>query len=504
MPLLLALPLLALLLAPSPPVARAQTLAERLYLNFLPINDAAGALTPPRILFAETPIVVRYTLIGGAAIYDARAACRPHALSFFATNDSVPPAFCQPDNNAILVSYATYRALLREFPAEMNGYADFLRTLGLEPVSSSRDPATLNGWANLAGDRLADFFQNDGWNSLGDRSRENSRIPFEDYTEYRPANSPYDPPFRLTRPLRWVPGQLNLGNGRLAHQIHVVPHLGLTVRPLILSDAHILARRVPAPYRQKNAPRITSRDRARVEQLVNEVLDASATLTPRQRFFARWWDNKLLSTGGISAFYETAGALDDFEVAQQFLGEMLSQHDALVIAWKEKRRHDLVRPFTLVRNLRRRQRFTAFVSEAAGFRTVRAEDWQSLISAQPHSEFPSGSAAICTAAMEHLDTYIRTKMGFVPSIKIRYPTDTLPFFVSEDTTVAFSGPLQAANNCAQSRLWAGVHFSPSLPAGQSIGRGVGKIVFEHMRLLGEGRIPANCTRCRADAAILGG
>ncbi|KAI0556537.1 PAP2-like haloperoxidase [Gracilaria domingensis] len=383
----------------------------------------------------------------------------------------------------------------------MSGYADFLRRLNLEPVSPSRDPSTLNGWANRAGDRLANFFQNDGWNSLGDRSRQTGRVPFEDFTGYRPVNSPYDEPFRLARPLRWVPDQLDLGNARLAHQIHVVPQIARAVDPLIVPAAEAAKRRVSPPFRRPNARKISYRDRRVAERLVNQVLETAATVTPQQRFYARWWDNKLLSTGGISGFYETAAQLTPFQVAQQFLGEMLSQHDALVLTWREKRRHDLVRPGTLIRNLRRNQRFNSFISEEVGFGQVRAEDWRSLISAQPHSEFPSGSAALCTAAMEHIETYVRNKMGFVPSIKIRYAAGSLPFFLPQDTTVAFGSPLQAAANCAQSRLWAGVHFPPALPAGERIGRGIGRIVFQHMKTLGEGRVPNNCTRCLSEGIL---
>ncbi|CAN8069933.1 unnamed protein product [Agarophyton chilense] len=503
MPLLLLLPLLSALLVPRPVnSARTESLADQLFLNFLPINRAAGALTPPRILLGETPVVVRFTLIGGAAIYDARAACQPRALSFFGTNDSVPSAFCQPDNNAILASYTTYRALRREFPVETELYAQFLRELSLEPASPSLDPSTLNGWANLAGDRLADFFQKDGWNSLGDRTRQTGRVPFEDFTSYRPANNPYNQPYNLERPLRWVPSPLDLGNGRLAHQIHVVPQLSKAVNLLVVPESEAATRRVDAPFQKPNASEISQIDRRTADTLVNRVLHASANLTPQQRFYARWWDNKLLSTGGISAFYETAAQLTPFEVAQQFLGEMLSQHDALVLTWREKRRHDLVRPSILVQILRRNQRFRAFISEEVGFGNVRAEDWRPLVSAQPHSEFPSGSAAICTAAMEHIEHYVRYKLGFVPSIKIRYKVGSLPFFLAQDTTVAFGSPLQAASNCAQSRLWAGVHFPPAIPAGERIGRGVGRTVFEHIKLLGEGRVPNNCTRC-ASEGILG-
>lgn len=483
----------------SPLNAQAESLTEQLYLRFLPPNGAARAITPISILFAETPIVVRYTLIGAIAIYEPQAACQPKALSFFGVRDKIRPEWCKSrEANAILQAFTLHRALSREFPQEAENFAVFLRDLGLEPVSNSSDRNSKHGWANFVGDRISKYFVNDGWNSLGDRST-GYRRQFADYTGYRPENCATDDPERLRKPLRWQPMvQEADGRGRFVSQIHVVPQLGTVVKPLVLSAEQVRVRRVQAPYSEPNRfGSIGFRDVRRLQPLLRETMQIAGSVNGFQRFLARWWNNKLLSTASISSFYETEAGLSRFEIAQQFMGEMLSQHDALLVAWREKRRHDVARPRTILRFLRRGQSFRSFLDEERGFGRVKVEDWRPVLDEQPHSEYPSGSAALCTAAMEHIETYVGAKLGGsrVPPLKLKFRKGELPFFMSMDRSVSFRGPGQAAQSCGESRLWAGVHFRPAVVSGNKIGRGIGKLAFAHIKMLERGVRPAGCERC---------
>jgi len=479
-------------------VIGANTLGDRLFLNFLPPNAAANAIAPPSIFFAETPIVVRYTLIGGIATYEPRAACHSQALSFFGTRDQISSTFCNEPNISILTAYTVHRALQREFPTEAASYATFLQTLGLSPSPSATDTSTLQGWANVIGKRLADYFANDGWNSLGERSRTHFRMPFEDFTNYTPSNRAGIPPRSLVRPLRWQP--LPVARDRLGSfgtQIHVVPHIGRTANPLVITREELENRKVPPPYM---APSRTSGilevDKMAVRGYINELLNRSTTLTPMQRFLARWWNNKLLSTAALSTYYSREAHLNRFEVAQQFMGEMMAQHDALLLAWKEKRRHDLARPRSIMQHILAGQTVRTFISEETGVGDVRVEEWRPLLNEQPHSEFPSGSAAICTAAMEHIQAYVRRKVGNVPEVRIHYPAHSMPFPQPNAVTVLFGSAMQAAKSCGESRLAAGVHFAPAVREGERLGVGIGLAAFRHVIELGEGRVPAVCARCR--------
>lgn len=493
-----ALALQLLLCAHLARVDAQATLADRLFLDFLPPNGAARAVAPPSIFFAETPIVIRYTLIGGIAIYEARAACHPTALSFFGTRDAVPRAFCAEPALSILASYVTHRALRREFPAEAASYAAFLRAQSLEPVSSSRNMSTIGGWANVIGERLEQFFVDDGWNSIGDRNRDNFQMPFEDFTQYKPENHAGLPPDQLVKPLRWQPLRFAIDPlGTFATQIHVVPHIGQTVRPLVLSTAEFENRKAASPFREKDRGRagILAADERKARMLIQQVLNRSSNLSLMQRFFAQWWNNKLVSTAGISSFYSKSARLTRFETAQQFMGEMLAQHDALLLAWKEKRRHDLARPRTLL-NYFRRGSVRSFIGPENRVGNARVVDWQPLVREQPHSEFPSASAAICTAAMEHIELYVKWKRGRVAPVEISYPANSLPFAQTRAVTVRFNSPTEAAKSCGDSRLSAGVHFGPAVPAGAALARGIAERALRDVMMLENGTVPSGCVRCR--------
>lgn len=482
------------------------SLADKLFLDFLPPNEAAMAIAPASIQKAETPIVVRYTLIGAVAIYDPQAACHDTALSFFGTKDPIPRHLCEPEQNAILRSYVTYRALSRDFPTHLHKYLAFLRRLGLDPISASRDTATLHGWANVFGDRIAAFFARDGWNSQGDRTAHFGGLRFQDYTNYSPANAAGVAPASLRFPLRWQPRVSGNSLGRFRVHSHVVPQLATSVRSLALNASARAARRTRGPYGRPGARRLAGADRRRVGRLVREVVRAGATLTKRRRFAARWWENKLHATAGISAYYEKAARLSRFESAQQFLGEMMAQHDALQLAWREKRRHDLARPRGLVYLLLRGERVRRWfdgqrqgpkggAATAGRFRTVAAGRWRGLLREQAHSEFPSASAALCRASMEHIWHYVRWKRGEVGAVNVSFPRGSLEYVEGRQQRVYLAGPLAGARECARSRVDGGVHLRPAVEAGAGLGKGIGRAAFEHIVSLGEGRVPAGCGRC---------
>lgn len=453
----------------------------------------------PSVLNADTAIAVRYALMGAAAGYNSAAACAPKALNFFGRREVLPPEVCADlEQTSTVVLYAALRALALEFPEPIRLYAQLLKRNGLDPDDRSTDKTTAVGFGNVVGAEVAAWFAQDGWNSLGDLTRRDFRQGFEDFSGYRPVNSPQ----HIRFPLRWQPLTQPVGNGRFVSQVHVVPFLG-GVRPLVLTPAEMRAKRSRRPYRGINSPWLGWQDARTLDRNIEAVFAASAALTPRQRFLARFWENKFLSVGAFAVVYppQVFGVDDAFNAARWGLGEMLAQHDAMIAAWKEKRRWDVLRPPTAIKLRFRGRKVRAFVNKEVGVKKVLAEEWRPVITTQPHSEYPSASSSLCSASWEHArylteeGVRLRNLTG-PPPLLLEFNTTTFPFDQEGITSIRFDSFEDAAVSCGVSRVWAGVHFPPAVPAGLALGKGIGRKAYEFVRDLADGKIPRRCIQCK--------
>lgn len=484
--------------------ATAPTLIEQLQINIDPPNEAFFLLFPASILSAQTALAVRYFLLVSAARHEITAACQPVILSFFGTKDPIPKKFCNLENFSIINAYLTHRVLQYQFPAEGAPYGRFLVRLGLDPFNQSRDTQTQIGWANVYAARLLDYFDNDGWNALGDVTRDDFRQQYADSSHYRPQNPAFLPPSKLRRPLRWQPLTAEVdGKGNFASQVHVVPHLASKAQPLVLSRRDLSAKRVSAPYKTPNKK--GSIDKADEKTMLNQIqqlLKRSAKLTTKDVALAFWWENKFVSLGIIIPYYQELLQLDFLASNRLFLGEMLAQHDAILVAWKEKVRHDLVRPPTMIRRLLKGRMVRAYKGFGKGVGMVKAEEWEPVVKVQPHSEFPSASAVICKASADHLELALQEFLGnkTIPAYEntlqpAGHPLAAPNTPIDVPVKIKFNTLQEAAESCGESRLKGGVHFQASVPAGYELAEGVGEMAYQHMRDLYDGKIPKNCERC---------
>lgn len=262
-------------------------------------------------------------------------------------------------------------------------------------------------------------------------------------------------------------------------QVHVFPHLS-AVSPLALTRDQYGAqwRRARSPYRWRNSRnRIGPVDLPFVAAEARAVMAASNGASEADVARSRWWDSKLASTGIMNLFYARALGLRPPFAFVYLLGDMVAQHDAAILAFREKPAHDLARPQPLIRRLLDAQ-FT------------------SRLQAQPHAEFPSASAMLCTASLEHAEVYARKEKAVeLPVFRgttaksVFHPTSV------RSVEVVFTTPRQAVRECGQSRVKAGVHFRAAVEEGERIARGIGNAAYEHVRDLFEGRVPEGCERC---------
>lgn len=189
-------------------------------------------------------------------------------------------------------------------------------------------------------------------------------------------------------------------------------------------------------------------------KMVKQVYDASQTLTDDQKAMAIFWrDIPGVSSPGHwlsilqQAVRKTNARLDKAALAYAMTGTAIN--DALISCWKAKYQYNMVRPITYVRDV-------------MGYST-----WNTYIGTPPHPEYPSAHSSLSGAGAEVLEEMF----GNIGAI-----TDhTYDYMGLAPRT--YSSFMAIANEAGQSRLYAGIHYQPSIDAGLAQGRKVTSNIF---------------------------
>ena len=119
--------------------------------------------------------------------------------------------------------------------------------------------------------------------------------------------------------------------------------------------------------------------------------------------------------------------------------------------------------------------------------SIRALEWRSYLSTADHPDYPSGSASICAAHAQASRRFTGTDSLGV-SVTIRRGASVIEPGVTPRADLVL-GPWRTwtawAQDCAQSRMWAGVHFRAAVTAGAALGTQIGDSVYtfvgQHIR-----------------------
>jgi hypothetical protein len=436
------------------------------------------ALYVPPIMFQtvspsamDATLVLRITTLIANGWYDAIARYHPTAVGVYSRIPNRPASEATNANRNVAILYASYHLLNSLMPRNYADWRAMLESVGLNPDDGSEDPTTAIGIGNLAGKGVIAARERDGMNQLGDEGGQlYHRRPYADYTGYQPVNTAYE----LRQPGRWQPDIVTTGNGIFRVQQFVTPQIG-EMTPYSLPNLNQFKVQPPVKSNPKHPG---------YREQVNEVLAASAALTDHQKMMAELYDNKLLSLGVASAFVVISRQMTIEEtVIYDFLTN-LAALDTAIVVWREKRRHDAVRPFSAVRHVYGNQPITAWGGPGKGtVSDLPANQWRSYLDTADHPEYPSGSASFCAAHAEASRLYLGSDdFGWsvpTPAGSSRIEPGITP---AEDIVL---GPWATwtdfENECAMTRVWAGVHFKSSLPAGQELGHQVGRHAYEFIR-----------------------
>ena len=141
--------------------------------------------------------------------------------------------------------------------------------------------------------------------------------------------------------------------------------------------------------------------------------------------------------------------------------------DAAVLAWAEKRRYLLWRPITAI--------------QEGGFGVVADPDWRPLVDTPNHPEYPSGHATDCYTGAVLLQSVFRQTLGAVTYTyrlgsaswgdgSVPAVTDGMPGPDGQtEGQRRYASAAAVAQECARSRVWAGVHFPAANEEGKRLG-----------------------------------
>lgn len=212
----------------------------------------------------------------------------------------------------------------------------------------------------------------------------------------------------------------------------------------------------PHQFRSASHPALNS---SKYAEAFNEVKDRgklnSTSRTADQTELASFWYE--FSEAGWNRLTRIVAEnmnLNLFETARLFALVDIAMADAYIAGWDSKFHYNLWRPFTAIR----------FAQSDGNEYTDDDPQWESLMPTPPVQDYPSTHSALGNAAATVLATILGDKVEFT----MDSPT------AIDGKTRSFSGFRQAADENADSRVMAGIHFRFACDAGQVMGDRIGQ------------------------------
>ncbi|MBR9787475.1 MAG: vanadium-dependent haloperoxidase [Vibrionaceae bacterium] len=451
----------------------------------------------PRLLSTvspgDAPLVLRTTTLITAAWFDAIAPYSETAIGVHSDLGRLDAGNGDSERN-IAIMYASHKVLYSLMPQFAVDWDAMLTSVGLDPSNDTLNATSAVGIGNLAGNAVVAAREYDGMNQLGTDCNQYYPKPYSDCSGYRPVNTAE----KLTNPRRWQPDTLTSGSGIFFSQQFVTPQLGST-QPFSYDKPTII---VPKPTKSYAIAPSGKAFPEYIEQ-ANEVLEAQANLTDKQKLFAEFYDNKIISLG-----YSTLAAtiyhhlsLEQFVQLDYLVN--VAAFDAAITVWHNKRKYDAVRPFSAIGYLFKNDNLTAWGGPGMGtVSDIKGGEWRPYLQSANHPEYPSASASFCRAHATSIQRYLQEELGlsyeaannlsfwqpaFLPpqfEVLDKQPGTSLiePGVTPQSQTVlGWDTWDEFSDNCGLSRLWAGVHFYDSIPAGQSIGDPIGSAAYDWLK-----------------------
>lgn len=370
---------------------------------------------------------IAYQAFGGETYQNSLLASRINAMTHLAMHDALNAiyskyatyAFTGKDSkaNAIAAAATAAHAILVHELADKKGFLDSALTKSLSKVKDgdSKSRGLLLGKA--AAQAIINTRLNDG--SVG-----NPISPIEPTTTAGAYQAV--PPFNFIFAPFWV-----------------------NVKPfgLLTKDQ----------FRSAQPPALNSTTYSEAFNEVKEIGRINSTLrTEDQSAYAKFWYE--FSEAGWNRVARTVAVsrkLHLLETARLFALVDMAMADAYIAGWDSKFHYNLWRPYTAIRN----------ASIDGNTNTAEDQQWESFMPSPPVQDYPSTHSALGNAAATVIAQIVGNQTSFTMSSPTAAPANS---------SRSFGSISQAANENADSRVIAGIHFRFACQAGQQMGNNIGQ------------------------------
>merc|ERR1712087_330565 len=336
--------------------------------------------------------------------------------------------------------------------------------------------------ASIIAKQMLHFLANDGWNADGSVGADGgictaNCMPYGDTTGYQPKRRSHR---------RWKPLSEDNGKGFSYDYAHVTPHIGKTAVTKAISRSELESHRSAHPKYDYDAE---------IELVIDRLADLATNDTAKM--MVEFFDDKArVMVSILSAMDVLLGW--SWEERQGFLtGYYAGEYDSVLQSWHEKVRWDRVRPTTLIKENGDR-RITTFGGPFRGVQEIKSRDFEAYKRVMPHSEYPSGSSCICHTAAQFTRTLLAERHAVTDVLAVQIPNARGPFAAgssqlepgltpSEDLFITMQSLSQLSEVCGESRLWGGMHFTASVPAGVELCDGLGTAGYLYVDRLLDGQ-----------------
>lgn len=417
--------------------------------------------------FSPRPTITsRYLGLIFTSIFDAWAVYDAAATPVYLENKYLDKGSLR--DKEIAISYAAYYSLKEYYYRDSIYFKNKMQSLGLDPDIKSFKKNSPESIGYEAAKSVISARKADGSNQYG--TQDKSSVPYADYTDYSPVNSP-DVNTDINR---WQPKYFIKKTGESYAPTCLTPYWQL-VKPMSLSAASQF-RSPPPPYYGSE----------QLEKEVAEVVALQANLTSEQKGlveFMRDGPKSVQQAGHWLLFAQEVSKRDqhdlDTDVKMYFLNQITAM-DAFIASWDTKMYYDYARPYALVHEYFKGQKIQGWNGFEKGWGALDGRQWRpyspDVFLCPPFPSYVSGHSTISGACAEALKLFKGSdEFGFEVSFKSGSFTE--PESEWEDINIHFPTFTKAAEMAGFSRVLGGYHIQSDNIEGLILGRKVAKQAY---------------------------